>query len=155
MGQEYNVANSFSDWRHRVYTADVPSQCPPQRTDERFDRRSVRVVLTSRTATANEIRATVTSYLSIRTITNRLLAVGLRSHDPLTCLLLSPHHRRQRFCGVGRECIGGRYSSDECHYCFGQGDICVCVRRGIEERENPWRVRTHHSGYTLDILVRG
>ena len=129
-------------------------------TDARKDRRIVRAAVPARTVPREEIRAHVAPALSLRTIGNRLLEVGLRSRVPLARLPLTPKHRQARMLWF-RDRVYWRLKrssvvfSDKYRFCLNASDGSTRVRRRPGERHLLECIHPRHTGPTSVFLVWG
>ena len=82
-------------WTQDKSVTTRPGTGPSRKTTLLEDRRILRLALTNRRMTTDEIRAEVTLRVWLRTVGNRLLEAGLRSRDAMR-LPLTPYHRLQR-----------------------------------------------------------
>ncbi|GFT97841.1 transposable element Tc1 transposase [Trichonephila clavipes] len=99
---------------------------------EKEDRHIRRTVVVHRTASAKEIRATIGTTVTQRTVRNQLLQGHLRARRPVACVPLTPSHCRKRcqWCqSLAR--LGWRSTvfSEESRFCFGASDGDVWVGR--------------------------
>lgn len=154
------VQRVWQQWQAEGTHTRRPGTGPPRRTTEREDRRIHRMAMTTRSATATQIRAAITTSVTPRTICNRLLEVGLRSRVPLQCLPLTRYHRQQRltFCRARLNWTVEWQRvvfSDESRFCLGQSDRRQRVRRRPGERANPAVIVERHTSPTPGVMVWG
>ncbi|GFW71141.1 transposable element Tc1 transposase [Trichonephila clavipes] len=86
------VHDYWEQWSRDGTASRRPGSERPRDTTEREDSRIQSTAVTYRTASAKEIRASVTQ----RTVRNRLLQRQLRVRRPVACIPLIPRHCRLR-----------------------------------------------------------
>ncbi|GBN58983.1 hypothetical protein AVEN_263032-1 [Araneus ventricosus] len=86
------VHHCWQQWSREGTVSRRSCSGRPSGTTEREDRRVRCMAVAHRTASAAEIRTTVTQ----RTVTNRLLQGQLRARRPVACIPLTPNHCRFR-----------------------------------------------------------
>ncbi|GBM81631.1 hypothetical protein AVEN_82357-1 [Araneus ventricosus] len=113
-----------------------------------------------RFASAEEIRASVGTIVTQRTVTNLLLPGQLRARRPVACIPLTPNHCRLRreWCQVRAHWRTEWRSvvfSDESRLCLGATDGRVLVRRRPGDLLQTTCLRPIHTGPTSGVMVWG
>ena len=116
--------------------------------------------MTHRTASASNIRATIGTTVTERTVRNRLHEEQLRARRPVTCIPLTPSHCRLllQWCQARahwRTEWGPIVFSDESRFCLGASDGRVLVRRRLGERLQPNCLRLRRAGPTPGVMFWG
>ncbi|GFT03853.1 transposable element Tc1 transposase [Trichonephila clavipes] len=135
--EDAHVSTVHYYWEQSSRDSNVsrrPGSGWPQGTTEREDHHIRRLAVAHRTASAAEIRATVCTSATQRTVRNWLIQGQLQAKRPVACIQLTPSNccLRRQWCQARAHWRTEWRSvvfSDESRFCLGASDGGVLVRR--------------------------